>query len=164
MGFFERNDEANGFVGSIRLITDCLTTIKFSFIVNGGVVGRVLVPHRGLRQGCHISPYLFLLCGRAFQPLFRKRRRLRGILVARDAPCISHLFFADNLILFGHASSRDCEAMKDIKAHYAKASGQVINFSKSLIFCLALKLILGGEWRFKIPWGCREITNPMIIT
>lgn len=63
---------------------DFVSTAKFSFVVNGGVVGEV-VPHRGLRQGCPISPYLFLLCVECLSTLIRESEMddsMTGIAVA----------------------------------------------------------------------------------
>lgn len=49
----------------INVVSDCVTTSTLSFIVNGEPCGKVL-PSQGLRQGCPLSPYPFLLCVRVF--------------------------------------------------------------------------------------------------
>lgn len=59
--------------------------------------------------------------------------KLSSIAVARRAPKVSHLFFADNSIIFGKAKVDDCQAILRILSDYAQVSGKVINFSKSLI-------------------------------
>lgn len=49
----------------INLIIDCLNTSSFSIIINGAAKG-LIYPRRSLRQGCSLSPYLFLLCAEVF--------------------------------------------------------------------------------------------------
>lgn len=66
----------------------------------------------------------------------RKREQevlLSGVLVARNAPKVCHLLFADDFVLFGRATIGDCEVFRAILDDYAKASGHIVNFSKSLI-------------------------------
>ena len=63
----------------IMRIMDCVSTAHFAFLLNGEPVGDV-VPSRGLRQGCPLSPYLFLLCAEGLSSLFRKAQCERSIL------------------------------------------------------------------------------------
>lgn len=80
----------------------CVTTVKYSFLVNGEAT-EVIVPNRGLRQGDPISPYLFLLCAEGFGALLKKAHHdnvVHGVAISRNAPMISHLFFADDSVVF----------------------------------------------------------------
>lgn len=45
----------------ISLIMECVTTIQYKVKVNNEVTD-IIRPTRGLHQGDHISPYLFLIC------------------------------------------------------------------------------------------------------
>ncbi|CAL5432114.1 unnamed protein product [Camellia sinensis] len=56
---------------------------------------------------------------------------LSGIKMRRECPTITHLFFADDALLFAKANRRECQALKAILDAYSFASGQSINFEKS---------------------------------
>ena len=94
-------------------------------------------PSRGLRQGDPLSPYLFLLCAEGLSALIRKAERekaIRGIAICRGGPRLSHLFFADDSVIFCRASQHDGGALYAILKLYERASGQKINEAKRAIF------------------------------
>ncbi|KAH1047688.1 hypothetical protein J1N35_038472 [Gossypium stocksii] len=94
-------------------------------------------PQRGLRQGDPLSSYLFLICAEGFlRPieLAKREGRLSGTNVGRGNVSISHLFFADDSILFGEASIDGENNLKRVIKDYEEASGQLVNFDRSLIY------------------------------
>ena len=119
----------------VQLIMQCVTTVKYSFLINGKPCGS-LTPSRGLRQGDPLSSYLFLLCGEAFSALLDSRaaqNQLQGITVCEGAPVIHHLLFFDDSMLFGKASVEECVSIQSVLIDYEKASGQKVNYAKSNI-------------------------------
>ena len=115
-----------------------LSSAKFSVLVNG-VPASFFPSTKGLRQGDPLSPYLFamgmevldVLIRRAVEGGFLSGCNIRG---GSGLPLnISHLFFADDTIIF-------CEARKDHLTHlswilfwFEAASGLRINLAKSEI-------------------------------
>lgn len=55
--------------------------------------------------------------------------------MSRNGPVLSHLFFADDMILFGEASERQIRLMLNCLNDFCLASGQKINYHKSNLFC-----------------------------
>ncbi|KAM6589756.1 hypothetical protein CsatA_012361 [Cannabis sativa] len=119
----------------VDLIMDCVSTPEYSFLVNGRPRGCV-VPSRGLRQGCPLSPYLFLFCAEALSTMLQQAEAagdLMGFRCSRAGPRVSHLFFADDSLIFGRANGREAESLRRILQCYENASGQQVNFEKSAI-------------------------------
>ncbi|KAL5798204.1 hypothetical protein ACOSQ2_003024 [Xanthoceras sorbifolium] len=113
-------------------IMDCVTTVSFSVLRNGRPEG-VIHPTRGLRQGCPLSPYLFLVCAKGLYAFLHQAEScgsIAGIKCRRSSPRISHLFFADDSLLFTRANDSDCLALKGLFENYLNASGQLINLQK----------------------------------
>lgn len=61
-------------------------------------------PTKGIRQGDPLFPTIFVLCVERLAHLIEeavKKGRWRPVKFSRTGPAISHLFFADDLVLFG---------------------------------------------------------------
>jgi len=103
-------------------------------ILINGQPSKPISPERGLRQGDPLSPYLFILCADVLSGLLSKEAKLNkihGIQVARKAPKISNLLFADDSLLFARANIVEAEKILQILHSYQLASGQVVNLDKS---------------------------------
>ncbi|KAL5544517.1 hypothetical protein UlMin_008301 [Ulmus minor] len=108
-----------------NLVIRCVTSISYYFLINGQVQGS-LSPGRGLRQGDSLSPYLFVICAQGLSEMlvdFECRRLFKGVSVAARCPTVSHLFFADDSLIFCRARTRECVELKQCLWSYAVASG-----------------------------------------
>ena len=120
----------------ISLMTECISTVSCSILVNGEPHGYIQ-PSRGLRQGDPQSPYLFLLCAEGLHSLIQKAKMdgdIQGISLCHGGPKVTHLFFANDSLLFSKATPRACETIQGILSHYERASGQQVNKDKTAIY------------------------------
>ncbi|XP_058195012.1 uncharacterized protein LOC131311532 [Rhododendron vialii] len=120
----------------IQWVMQCVTTMSFGVSVNGEVKAKVS-PRRGLRQGDPLSPYLFLLVKDVLSNLLTQAvqsRNLLGVHLGQQCPSLSHIFFADDALLFAKAELPECQSLMKILDTYGKASGQSVNLNKSGIF------------------------------
>ncbi|KAK2656062.1 hypothetical protein Ddye_009114 [Dipteronia dyeriana] len=61
------------------------------------------------------------------------RGDISGFRCSRGGPIITHIFFADDILLFTKANEKNCLAIKAILDDYEKASREAVNFGKSAI-------------------------------
>ncbi|KAK0578928.1 hypothetical protein LWI29_018508 [Acer saccharum] len=127
-----------GIEGSFRdLIMWCITSVNYRVVLNGEVSDQ-FSPGCGIRQGDPLSPYLFVLCMEKLSHLIFERRNLgtwKSIKISRGGPEISHLFFTDDLILFGQASISQAKTMKECLDIFCDYSGQQVSYPKSRVLC-----------------------------
>ena len=109
-----------GFVDTwIDLIMNCVSSVSYSMLINGEACGNIS-PLRGIRQGDPLSPCLFLLYAEGYSALIHEAARnqqINGISICRGFPLITHLFFADDNLLFCKAKVQECHALEIGRAH-----------------------------------------------
>lgn len=119
----------------IRWIELCVSTASFSVQVNGELAG-FFQSKRGLRQGCSLSPYLFVICMNILSKMLDKSADDRRI--GTHPGCsnlrITHLCFADDLLVFNDGSMRSMEGVLNVFNEFEAASGLKISLEKSQIF------------------------------
>ena len=94
-------------------------------------------PQRGLRQGCPLSPYLFVIAINELSIRLQEalhNNNLSGVSLGQDCPAIHSLLFADDLILCRQATRQEAQTMKTILYDFCQQSGQTPNLQKSYIY------------------------------
>lgn len=117
----------------VNLIMAYVTTVTYKIKFNG-TVGTSFAPHRGIRQGDPISPYLFILAAEGLTALINdavQHNTMSGAQLSRNGPTLSHLMFADDTMIVSKANEANAYEVKRILHSYSMASGQCINVTKS---------------------------------
>ncbi|XP_019185981.1 PREDICTED: uncharacterized protein LOC109180726 [Ipomoea nil] len=141
----------------VEIIAETVRSAKYHVLHDQNQFGPI-IPGRGLRQGDPLSPYLFLFITEGLSALLERqvaRGLLHGLHVARGAPPVSHLLFADDCFLFFRASLGECETMKWVLDTYAKASGQLVNYDKSMV-CFSTNTVHEERMNVTDILGVRE--------
>ena len=95
-----------------------------------------ILPSRGIRQGDLLSPYLFILSMEALGYLIEEKCKDKSWIPIKSSNtrvAFSHLFFADDLVLFAK-DHVNCSTIRDVLDNFCARSGQSISESKSRVF------------------------------
>lgn len=116
-----------------NLIFSCLKNVKYTPLINGKK-RKSFYPSRGIKQGDLISPYLFILTMEFLNSLIRdkiSKKSWNPFRFKNKNPNISHIFFEDDILLFGKANMNTIHSKTEVLSNFCKESGMEINFKKS---------------------------------
>ena len=120
----------------INLVDICVRENHFSVLVNGHSTP-FFTASLGLRQGDPLSPTLFILVEEILSRSL-SRAIAQGLIQPyfskRGCPIISHSVFADDAILFLNWCEASLQGLMGILSGYERATGQLVNTSKSSFF------------------------------
>ena len=120
----------------IEIIMSCISSVSTSVLFNGGSLDPFR-PSRGIRQGDPLSPYIFILCMEFLDQLIQEKCEAKvwcPVKASRSGPSFSHLFFADDLVLFAKANAKSCNAIREVLDTFCRCSGQTVSDTKSRVY------------------------------
>jgi hypothetical protein len=121
---------------TIDLIMHCVTASTLSLIWNGQRLP-AFSPTRALRQGDPLSQYLFVMCMESLSHVILQaveNNMWKPVTMSKNGPRLSHLFFADDVLLFSKASVSQSRVIEGILTRFANSSGLRVNVRKSRAF------------------------------
>eukprot|EP00253_Pinus_taeda_P002842 PITA_02842 len=116
----------------INWVMGCISSVSFAVLINGAA-SPFFKGKRGLRQGCPLSPLLFLLVAEGLSQLLLKAKRegsIKGLEVAGNL-FITHLLFVDDILLFCNGSLFEFKKIKEVLELFMRATGMLVNYRKS---------------------------------
>lgn len=93
-----------------------MSTVEFVVLLEGQP-GHRFTPSQGIRQGDPLSPYLFLLVSDVISRLIQRSvdgGLINGVRMNPTGPTISHLFFADDTLIFLQENRQNYENIMHI--------------------------------------------------
>ena len=127
--FIEKTLKYYNFGDSLILWIKLFYTDISSSIQNNGWSSDFFTLSRGVRQGCPLSPYLFILCAEILRAAVRRDTLIRGIQISDNECKISQYADDTTLILDGTRSS--IERSFVLLNIFAKLSGLKVNYEKT---------------------------------
>ena len=103
------------------------------FLLVNGTPSRFFTASKGIRQGCPLSPLLFIMVIEGLSLLIRDAKakgKIQGIKIS-DSLYLTHLLFVDDVILFGMGTVVEWMAFDVIQETFSSASGMSISLDKS---------------------------------
>jgi hypothetical protein len=118
----------------INWILACVSSANSAVLINGEATSFFNL-ERGLRQGCPLSPYLFILIMEGLSLLLKKsftEHKISGIKVTKLIK-IFHLMFVDDVLLMTNAVLSEWTVIQEVLFNFCTVSGLSINHSKSTV-------------------------------
>lgn len=120
----------------LNLIKACISGPWISPLVNGKP-GEAFQSSRGLRQGCPLSTYLFILMAESFSKALDFNRMvglITGIKFGNGVKNINHSQFADDTLLIGGSSITIARRFKTLLDKFMNYSGGLVNQKKKRLY------------------------------
>ena len=112
----------------IKWINICYNNIE-SCVINNGWSTEFFKLERGVRQGCPLSPYLFVLCVEVLAEKIRKNQNIKGIMLSQNEVKISQ--YADDTSLILDGSRESLISALQVLENFSKVSGLKLNNKKT---------------------------------
>ena len=119
----------------ITWIKKCIELASFSVQINGELAG-YFNSKRGLRHGCALSPYLFIVCMQVLSKLFDKaavEKKIGYHPYCKDIN-LTHICFADDVLVFSDGKKTSIEGILAVFQEFARVSGLNISLEKSTLY------------------------------
>ena len=129
--FIDKVLDKFNFGPSLRQWVDVFYTEVNSRVINNGWMSEMFRLERGARQGCPLSPYIFIICVEILSNIFRNDRQINGIHVLDKNFIISQ--YADDTLLTLQYSQDCLRRAVNIFQEFETYSGLKVNFDKTEI-------------------------------
>lgn len=92
---------------------------------------------RGLRQGCALSPYLFVISMNVLSKLLDKSAAEHKIGYHPKCKNLSlaHLSFSDDILVFSDGNTKSIHSILEVFKNFALISGLAMSVEKSTVYC-----------------------------
>lgn len=119
----------------IKWIQECISSTSFSIAFNGELLG-FFPGKKGLRQGDPISSLLFVLAMDVLSKQLDKGavNQVFRIHPKCEAPLVTHLSFADDVLIFFDGSEASLMGILSILDEFRETSGLRVNTAKTALF------------------------------
>lgn len=111
----------------------CIESVHFDISINGHI-SEGWYPHRGIRQGDPLSPYIFIVCINFLILKFINGHRLGefdGMQINKNTPSDRYLMFSDDCIIFCRSNNKSIEFIKNTMGKFEEEAGLSINWNKT---------------------------------
>ena len=115
----------------VNWIMGCVSSSYFFFLVNGSP-SEFFLASRGIRQGCPLSPLLFILIIESLSRIImdaQQKGLIKGFQFSHDLS-ITHLLFVDDVILIGIGTIGEWSSYKDALDLFCSTSGMNVSLEK----------------------------------
>lgn len=144
----------------LRWLEACICTPSFMVGFNGMVHG-YFKGKRGLRQGDHLSPYLFVIVMNCLSVMLNKAAQegLFGFHPKCQRSKLTHLSFAYDLLIFRDGSLSSLQGVLMVLREFKALSGLSISISKTSFYSAGLAP--GGIEAISVSTGLRQGSPPI---
>ena len=127
-----------------------------SCVSNNGTMSELFKIERGVRQGCPLSPYLFIICIELLSNMVMKHEDIRGIKIAGTEFKTS--LFADDAAFITDGTRKSFETLINIMDNFSYISGLCLNTSKCQVLRIGSMKIKTIEYfkNRKYMWSSDE--------
>lgn len=151
-----------GFSTGFQDLVYCsICKIRYRVCVNG-FYSQEFRSSRGVRQGDPLSPLLFIIAQQILSYNLNHRQD-SGVLspysLGRKVKPISHLFYADDMLIFTNGRINSLQRLKQLMGRYEAASGQQINLQKSALY-VSKRITRARITRIQRLTGCQAKQLP----